>query len=173
MNTRNIPAIPPFLILSPLEKIVVMRDFCDDAQLQKICATQKLPAEKCAALLLTTKGEMFKLRYDVSHYRSIEKAVGGEIDIVEIKQLKGPNLMVVNDIGYPLGLPLNRLATKLYGTGWNILGDVVFAESGFLGGEPDLVGSTEDEIQRLGDEFIQMTNGSVHWGKDGKKFFDE
>lgn len=118
------------------------------------------------ALVVNTKNEIRRVEYDPPHYDVIQKAVGGWYEHVHPVGLDRPYSMMVNEEGLLLGLPVNQLGSKLYGTplhGQPIVGDVVFLKDGYDGGEPDVVGMTEDEARRLGDKFIAMTGGIVRW----------
>ena len=121
------------------------------------------------ALIVNTKNEIRRVEYDPPHYDVIKEAVGGWYEHVHPMGLDRPYSMMVNEEGLLLGLPLNRLGSELYGTpkhGQPIVGDVVFLKDGYHGGEPDTVGMTEDEAQRLGDKFVKMTGGIVRWAKN-------
>ena len=121
------------------------------------------------ALVVNTKNEIRRVEYDPPHYDVIQKAVGGWYEHVHPMGLDRPYSMMVNEEGLLLGLPMNRLGSELYGTpkhGQPIVGDVVFLKDGYDGGEPDVVGMTEDEAQHLGDKFVKMTGGIVRWAKN-------
>ena len=67
---------------------------------------------------------------------------------------------MVNEEGLLLNLPLNPLGSSLYGTpqhGQPIVGDVIFLNDGYHGGEPDVVGMTTEEAQSLGYKFSTMS----------------
>jgi len=121
------------------------------------------------ALVVNTKNEIRRVEYDPPHYDVIKEAVGGWYEHVHPMGLDRPYSMMVNEEGLLLGLPMNRLGSELYGTpkhGQPIVGDIVFLKDGYHGGEPDTVGMTEDEAQRLGDKFVKMTGGIVRWAKE-------
>ena len=120
------------------------------------------------ALVVNTKNEIRRGEYDPPHYDVIKEAVGGWYEHVHPMGLDRPYSMMVNEEGLLLGLPMNRLGSELYGTpkhGQPIVGDIVFLKDGYHEGEPDAVGMTEDEAQRLGDKFVKMTGGIVRWAK--------
>ena len=120
------------------------------------------------ALVVNTKNEIRRVEYDPPHYDVIKEAVGGWYEHVHPMGLDRPYSMMVNEEGLLLGLPMNRLGSELYGTprhGQPIVGDVLFLKDGYDGGEPDVVGMTEDEAQHLGDKFVKMSGGIVHWAK--------
>lgn len=80
--------------------------------------------------------------------------------------------MIVNEEGLLLGLPLNPLGCYLYGSfvhGSAIVGDIVILKLGCYAGEPDVVGMTDEEAQRLGDRFMQLSSGVVHWASDEER----
>ncbi|WP_297311616.1 DUF3846 domain-containing protein [uncultured Oscillibacter sp.] len=121
------------------------------------------------ALVVNTKNEIRRVEYDPPHYDVIKEAVGGWYEHVHPMGLDRPYSMMVNEEGLLLGLPMNRLGSELYGTprhGQPIVGDVLFLKDGYDGGEPDVVGMTEDEAQHLGDKFVKMSGGIVHWAKE-------
>ena len=121
------------------------------------------------ALVVNTKNEIRRVEYDPPHYDVIKEAVGGWYEHVHPMGLDRPYSMMVNEEGLLLGLPMNRLGSELYGTprhGQPIVGDVLFLKDGYDGGEPDVVGMTEDEAQRLGDKFVKMTGDIVRWAKN-------
>ena len=121
------------------------------------------------ALVVSTKNEIRRVEYDPPHYDVIKEAVGGWYEHVHPMGLDRPYSMMVNEEGLLLGLPMNRLGSELYGTprhGQPIVGDVLFLKDGYDGGEPDVLGMTEDEAQHLGDKFVKMSGGIVHWAKE-------
>ena len=121
------------------------------------------------ALVVNTRNEIRRVEYDPPHYDVIKEAVGGWYEHVHPMGLDRPYSMMVNEEGLLLGLPMNRLGSELYGTpkhGQPIVGDIVFLKDGYDGGEPDVVGMTEDEAQHLGDKFVKMTGGIVRWAKE-------
>lgn len=120
-------------------------------------------------LFVTTDNEMSTVEYDAPHYDVIQKAVGGWYERVHPMGLERPYCMMVNEEGLLRNLPVNRLGSELYGTpkhGQPIVGNAIFLKDGYHGGEPDVVGMTEDEAQRLGDKFVKMTGGIVRWAKN-------
>lgn len=117
-------------------------------------------------LIVTAKNEMSLVEYDPPNYEVIQKAVGGWYERVNPVGLEHPYRMMVNEEGLLRNLPLNLVGSLLYGTeihGHPIVGDVIFLKLGYCGGEPNVVGMTEDEAQTLGDRFAEMTNGLAHW----------
>lgn len=82
---------------------------------------------------------------------SLQKEVGGCIEVVHPKYLPQGFCMVVNDEGLLMGLPLNRFCSVLYGTpehGQPIVGNGVILKEGFVDGERDFVEMTEDDRKR-------------------------
>lgn len=117
-------------------------------------------------LVVTADCNMYQPEYDAPNYGVIKKAVGGWYERVHPVGLERPYCMMVNDDGLLRGLPLNLIGSILYGTpqhGQPIVGDIIFLKDGYHGGEPDVVGMTTDEAQRLGDKFFTMTGGRVRW----------
>ena len=120
-------------------------------------------------LVVTADCDMYQLDYDAPNYGVIKKAVDGWYERVHPVGLERPYCMMVNDDGLLRGLPLNLIDSILYGTpqhGQPIVGDIIFLKDGYCGGEPDVVGMTTDEAQRLGDKFSTMTSGRVRWANN-------
>ena len=121
------------------------------------------------ALVVTTNNKMFMVDYDAPHYDVIRNAVGGWYEYVHPVGLERPYCMMVNEEGLLLNLPVNRLGSELYGTpkhGQPIVGSVIFLKDGYYGGEPDVVGMTEDEARKLGHTFTDLTCGTVRWANN-------
>ena len=68
------------------------------------------------ALVVNTKNEIRRVKYDPPHYDVIKEAVGGWYERVHPMGLDRPYSMMVNEEGLLLGLPMNRLGSELYGT---------------------------------------------------------
>ena len=118
------------------------------------------------ALVVNTKNEIRRVEYDPPHYEVIREAVGGHYELVRPRGLQEPYCMMVNEEGLLLGLPLNPLGCYLYGTmvhGAPIVGNIMILKLGRYAGEPDVVGMTDDEAQRLGDQFVRVNPDAVHW----------
>ena len=92
-------------------------------------------------------------------YKTVGKVVGGYIETVHPRGLKFPYVMIVNEEGLLLGLPLNPFGCKLYGTaqhGQPIVGNIVIMKVGYADGEPDIVGLADEEIE----EVIKLIGGN-------------
>lgn len=79
---------------------------------------------------------------------SLQKEVGGCIEVVHPKYLPKGFCMVVNDAGLLMELPLNRFCSVLYGTpehGRPIVGNGVILKEGFVDGERDFVEMSDDD----------------------------
>ena len=122
------------------------------------------------ALEVNTKNEIRRVEYDPPHYEVIREAVGGHYELVRPRGLQEPYCMMANEIGLALGLPLNPLGCYLYGTldhGHPIVGDIMILKLGYCAGEPDTVGMNDEEAQQLGDKFVKISSGIVHWMEKG------
>lgn len=79
---------------------------------------------------------------------SLQKEVGGCIEVVHPKYLPEGLCMVVDDEGLLKGSAINNIASVLYGTpehGQPIVGNAVILREGFVAGERDFVSLTEDD----------------------------
>ena len=85
-------------------------------------------------------------------YKTVGAAVDGDIEHVRPMRLKEPFCMVVNDEGQLRGLSRNLVGSFLYGTdlhGEPVVGNIVIMKDGYRNGEPDIVGLTDEEIERV------------------------
>ena len=99
-------------------------------------------------ILITTDGKVSVEEYDDPLYKTVGEAVGGYIEVVLPRGLRKPYLMIVNEDGLNLGLPVNTIGSLLYGTqehGHPIVGNAVVMKEGKRLGEPDIVGITLDD----------------------------
>lgn len=81
-------------------------------------------------------------------YQSLGEAVGGTIELVRPRGLARPFVMIVNDEGLLLDLPLNRLGSILYEThkhGSPIVGNIVIMKEGMTSSGPDIIGLDLEE----------------------------
>lgn len=79
---------------------------------------------------------------------SLQKEVGGYIEVVHPKYLPEGLCMVVDDEGRLKDYPVNNIASVLYGTpehGQPIVGNAVILREGFVDGERDFVSLTDDD----------------------------
>ena len=85
-------------------------------------------------------------------YKTVGEAVGGCIDIVHPTGLAEPLVMIVNDEGLILELPMNTIGSLLYGThihGVPIVGNLVIMKTGWTDDGPDIVGLDDQEVEEL------------------------
>lgn len=77
---------------------------------------------------------------------------GGFFEIVRLPKLSYKYLMLVDDCGILKGLPVNPLASELYGVrqhGQPIVGTALIMREDYVDGEPDIVGLTAEECSEL------------------------
>ena len=106
-------------------------------------------------IVCTTKDELEIRDFAEPLHETVGKAVGGWIEIVHPVGMKRPFVMIVNEEGLLLNLDINALGSFLYGTlahGHPIVGDIVIMKEGFVDGEPDIVGLTDQEA----DVFMEL-----------------
>ena len=85
-------------------------------------------------------------------YKTVGAAVDGYIEHVRPIRLEEPFCMIVNEEGRLRGLPRNLTGSFLYGTDIHcepIVGNIVIMKDGYRNGEPDIVGLTDEEIERV------------------------
>lgn len=106
-----------------------------------------------------------------SMYDGLKNIVGGYIEVVHPMYLPAPFVLVCNEEGLLKGLPFNIDASALYGFqhhGNPIVGDVAIMREGFRGGEPDLVGITDEDINSIYKSLEAVVNAfKVKEGSNG------
>ncbi len=98
-------------------------------------------------------------------YDTLSNAVGGLIEIVRPVGLPKPYVMLVNEEGLCLELPINNLGCQLYGTimhGAPIVGNICFVTEGWVNGEPDLIGLTDEKLKALCTFIETVSCGRIH-----------
>lgn len=115
-------------------------------------------------LVITTRNTMRIAEFEQPAYKSIGDAVGGYIEIVHPKRLGRPYCMIVNEEGLYHELPLNLYGSYLYCTeahGNPIVGDIVVLKEGFVDGEPDLAGLSDEECSTFIDQITAWSGGNI------------
>ncbi|KAF5051099.1 hypothetical protein DSECCO2_422620 [anaerobic digester metagenome] len=95
--------------------------------------------------------------------RGMQEQVGGSIEVVRpygLYELNVPGseslIMICNEDGKNLELDENFVASDLYDPvcGDDIVGDILIMAEGFVNGEPDIVGLTDEQVQALYGELL-------------------
>lgn len=101
-------------------------------------------------LTLDTENRMQFKDFGESLLDSLQKEVGGYIEVVHPKYLPEGLCMVVDDEGRLKGSAVNNIASVLYGTpehGQPIVGNAVILREGFVAGELDFMSLDDgDEV---------------------------
>ena len=103
-------------------------------------------------IVITTDDQLRVQDFSLPLYQSAGEAVGGYIEHVNPRLLRRPYCLLVNEEGLLLGLPINALASYMYGThmhGNPIVGDVVLLKNATVNGERDIVGLSDKEIEKI------------------------
>lgn len=82
----------------------------------------------------------------------IHAALDSYYEIVRCRSLPFKYLMLVDDCGLLKSLPVNPVASELYGIrihGCPICGPALIMREDFVDGEPDIVGMTEEDTAEL------------------------
>lgn len=91
-------------------------------------------------------------RTDGNYLEDLQKLVGGYIEIVHPVGLENPYVLVCNDEGKLVGLPINRAASLMYGSkehGVPMNGDIVLMKEGYYEGEPDILALDDTEASAV------------------------
>lgn len=103
-------------------------------------------------IVITTDDQLRIQDFSLPLYESAGEVVGGYIEHVNPKLLRRPYCLLVNEEGLLLGLPVNYLASYMYGThmhGHPIVGDVVLMKNAYIHGERDIIGLSDIEIEKI------------------------
>ena len=90
----------------------------------------------------------------------IHAALDSHYEIVRCRTMPHKFLMAVDDCGVLKSLPVNAVASELYGVrvhGCPICGPAVIMREEMVDGEPDIVGLTEDDTAEL----IRLLRGRI------------
>lgn len=113
-------------------------------------------------IVITTDDQFRVQDFSLPLYKSVGAAVGGYIEHVNPKLLRRPYCLLVNEEGLLLGLPVNYLASYMYGThmhGHPIVGDVVLMKNAYIHGERDIIGLTDSEVEKITRELEPLLAG--------------
>ena len=103
-------------------------------------------------IVITTDNHASVVDFAEPLYQTVGGAVGGYIEIVKPCGLKHPLVMIVNEEGKLIDLPVNIYGSALYRTslfGETIVGNNVIMQEGFVDGEPDIIGLPDATIDAL------------------------
>lgn len=98
-------------------------------------------------LVIGTDGKISVRDFAEPLHRSLGEAVGGYIEVVHPLGLSSPFLMIVNEEGQLKDLPLNIVASYLYGQ--SIVGSAIIMKEGIVHGEPDVVGLSNANVSYM------------------------
>ena len=87
-------------------------------------------------------------------FHDLQKIVGGYFESVKPSGLYDPLLILCNEEGVILDLPINIVGTLLYGS--PIVGDIAILAQGFRNDEPDYIGFEENAAKALAFEILAM-----------------
>lgn len=121
-------------------------------------------AEKMKGIVIETSGRMYVSEYGEPLYKTVGQTVGGYIEIVHPRGLPHPYVMIVNEEGRIIDLPINETGSALYGYalhGEPIMGDVVLMKEGMRNGERDIIGLMDTDICCLRDWLLARYNGQI------------
>lgn len=101
-------------------------------------------------------------------HKSLGAVVGGYIEHVLPRGLDEPYCLICNDEGRLKGLPVNPIASWLYGAqrhGSPIVGTVVLMKDEVVDNrEIDIVGLTDDDVDKLA-EMLSRLKCRLTWGR--------
>ena len=113
-------------------------------------------------IVITADDQLRVQDFSLPLYESAGEVVGGYIEHVNPRLLRRPYCLLVNEEGRLIGLPVNHLASYMYGThmyGNPIVGDVVLLKNAYIHGEWDIVGLTDKEVEAITRELEPLLAG--------------
>lgn len=108
--------------------------------------------EKARSVVVTTDNIAYITDFGYPLHKSCCSVLDGYIEPVHPRGLDEPFVMLVNDEGLLMNKPLNMIGSYLYKThehGVPIVGNIIIMKEGYRNGEPDIIGLSEYEAQRL------------------------
>lgn len=112
------------------------------------------------AIKITTDNVISVIDIQEPTLKGMQEHVGGHIETVrgyDLNNLDAPGahdlLIIVNEEGKRKELPYNIITTDLVDFGDFIVGDALIMAEGFVDGEPDIVGLTDEQAQALMEHF--------------------
>lgn len=115
-------------------------------------------------VVFTTDEKMYVKDFGEPLYQTLGKEVDGWIEVVHARGLPAPFCFVVNEEGLLKKLPMNTIGSVWYQTrahGWPIVGNIVVMKDGFTNGEPDIVGLTDEEVQKIMEIARNISDGAI------------
>ena len=115
-------------------------------------------------IVFTTEETMQVHAFGQPLYKDLSRVLDGYMEIVHPRHLPRPYVMLVNDDGHNMDLPLNPIGTYWYKAFINqlpIVGNVVIMKEGMRNGEPDIVGLTDAEILEIKTLATEISNGQI------------
>ncbi len=103
-------------------------------------------------IVVTSDNQIEVKDFEAPMHRTVGDVVGGYIEIVHPIGLAEPLVMIVNEEGLILELPMNTIGSLLYGThihGAPIVGNLVIMKTGWTDDGPDIVGLDDQEVEEL------------------------
>lgn len=119
------------------------------------------------AIVITTDNKASVREFSESQplFRETQPILDGYMEHVHPRRLPHPYCMLVNDEGLLRELPPNPMGCLLYETdnhGAPIVGNLILMKDGYRGGEPDILGLTDDDVTFLGSLIAALSGGKVH-----------
>lgn len=116
-------------------------------------------ADVAKGVVVTTGNEAYVAEFLYPLHKSCRDTLGGWIETVHPRGLERPYMMLVNEEGLILGLPVNPVGSLLYGTlehGYPIVGNIIFLKDGYRDGEPDIVGLDDGDVENLLGQLLAL-----------------
>lgn len=109
-------------------------------------------------LVITTDYTMYKKEFGEPMHETVGKVLGGYVEHVLPIYMPHPFCLLVDEEGKLKGKSINPVASAWYSKYAPLVGTVVVMKDGYVDGERDIVGLTEEECNQVIEEVVAMSD---------------
>lgn len=109
-------------------------------------------------LVITPNYTMYKKEFGEPMHKTVGAVVGGYVEHVLPIYLPQPFCLLIDEEGKLNHKPINPVASGWYSRVDPIVGTAVVMKDGYVDGERDIVGLTEEECEKLIDTVVYMSD---------------
>lgn len=113
-------------------------------------------------VVFTTEETMQVKAFGQPLYKDLTPVLDGYMEIVRPRGLPRPFVMLVNEEGRLMGLPINPIGCYWYQSEVDpIVGNLVIMKEGMRCGEPSILGLTDKEIAQVKELATEISRGQI------------
>jgi len=110
-------------------------------------------------LVITTDYTMYKKEFGEPMHETVGKVLGGYVERVLPIYMPYQFCLLVDEEGKLKGKSINPVTSDWYSKYDPLAGTVVVMKDGYVDGERDIVGLTEEECNQVIEEVVAMSDG--------------